>query len=88
LDRIYLTFVEAAILIFKHATLLRASKITPTAALTQVELAYREANVDLKVQQLLAASSQEQHSVQLFADFIMATDIGSFVPSYVEIISH
>jgi hypothetical protein len=73
--RAYLTFVEAIILLLKHATYFRLSNLSPESALTQAELHYQEANVDSKIQQHLAASSQE-HSVEIFAAFVMATDIG------------
>ncbi|KAH9047725.1 hypothetical protein EDB84DRAFT_1575169 [Lactarius hengduanensis] len=66
--------VLAVILIFKHATFLRISNPTPGSALTRAELDYRDANIDSSIQQYLTASSQE-HSVELFAAFIMATDI-------------
>jgi hypothetical protein len=79
--------VKAVILILKHATSLRLMKISPESALTQAELAYQEANIDLKIQQFLAASSQE-HSVQLFAGFIMVTDISLFILALGAIISH
>ncbi len=70
--------MEAVILILKHATFLRLSHLSPKSALTRAELNYREANVDLKIQQHLVASSQE-HSVEPFAAFIMAMDFGSFI---------
>ena len=76
--RVHLTFVEAVILILKHATLLRLSNLSPVSALTQAELDYQEANVDLKIQQHLTVSSQE-HSVELLMGFIMATEIGWFI---------
>jgi hypothetical protein len=79
--------VEAVILILKHATFLRLSNLSPKSALTHAELDYQEANIDLKIQQYLAASSQE-HSVELFAAFIMATDIGLFILSSVYMVSH
>jgi len=69
--------ILAVILILRHATVLRLSNSSSESALTNVELAYRETNIDLKIQQHLMASSQG-HSVELFAAFIMATDI---VPS-------
>jgi hypothetical protein len=63
----------------KNATLLHLSNsLSPSSALTHVELGYKEANIDLKIQQHLKASSQE-HSIELCAGFIMATDIGSFI---------
>ncbi|KAH9081436.1 hypothetical protein EDB83DRAFT_544428 [Lactarius deliciosus] len=70
----YLTFFEAVILIFKHATFLRLSNVTSKSALPRAELDYRDANIDSSIQKYLMASSQE-HSVELFAAFIMATDI-------------
>jgi len=79
--------VEAVILILKHATFLRLSDLTSESAITRAELDYREANIDLKIRQYLTASSQE-HSVEQFAGFIMATDIGSFILASVKIISH
>ena len=74
----YLTFVEAVILILKHATFLCLSNLSPESPLTHAELDYLEANIDLRIQQHLSTSSQEP-SFELFAGFIMATDIGSFI---------
>jgi hypothetical protein len=79
--------VEAVILILKHATSLRVSNISSEFALTQAELAYQKANIDLKIQQFLKTSSQE-HSIQLFSGFIMGIDIGLFILGSVTIISH
>ncbi|KAH9035848.1 hypothetical protein EDB84DRAFT_1207001 [Lactarius hengduanensis] len=79
--RVYLTFLEAVILIFKHATFLRLSNLMSKSALTRAELDYGDANTDLNIRQYLLASSQE-HSVELFSTFIMATDIGSFILSH------
>ena len=73
--RVFLTFVKAVVLILRHAAVLRLSNSSSLSALTNVELAYREANIDSKIQQHLMASSEE-HSVELSAAFIMATDIG------------
>ena len=83
----YLISLEAVILILKHATFLRRLDLSSGSALTRAELDYREANIDLIIQQYLSASSQE-HSVELFAGFIMATDIGSFILASVKTISH
>ena len=69
--------MKVVILILKHATTLRLSN-TPKEALTQAELDYQEANIDLKIQEYLKAFTPED-SVQKFADFIMATDIGLFI---------
>ncbi len=79
--------MEAVILILKHATFLRLSDSTSESAITRAELDYREANIDLKIRQYLTASSQE-HSVEQFAGFIMATDIGLFILASVKLISH
>jgi hypothetical protein len=79
--------MKAVILILKHATSLCLLINSSESALTQAELAYQEANIDLKIQQFLAASSQE-HSVQLFAGFIMVTDIGLFILASGTKISH
>ena len=78
-----LTFLVAVIIILRHAAFLHLSDLRPEAALTHVELAYREANIDWKIQQYLTASSQE-HSVKQFAAFIMATDIGEFILASVQ----
>ncbi len=74
----YSTFVEAVIVILKHATFLRLSSLSSESALTHAELGYREANMDLKIQQYLTPPSQEL-SLELFARFIMAPDFGSFI---------
>lgn len=84
--------MKAIILIFKHATLLRLSNFSSESALTQAELDYQKANIDLTIQQQLQhlkASSQE-HSVELFVHFIMATDLasGMFFLVSIKIISH
>ena len=73
--KVYLTFVEAVILILKHATLLQLSE-SYESALTHAELSYQMANVDLNVHQVLASS---ENSVKKFVEFIMTTDIGTFV---------
>ncbi|KAH9011200.1 hypothetical protein EDB85DRAFT_2160237 [Lactarius pseudohatsudake] len=48
--------------------------MSPQSALTHAEVDYREANIDSRIQRYLTASSHE-HSDELFADFIMATDM-------------
>ena len=77
--RVYLTFVKAATLILKHATL---SQITSSnrlqVALTNVELDYQKANIDESIQQYLTICAPEL-SVDQFAGFIMVTDIGLFM---------
>ncbi|KAH9083862.1 hypothetical protein EDB83DRAFT_2331712, partial [Lactarius deliciosus] len=72
--RVHLTIVEAVIIILKHATSLRLFNLSGKSALTHAELDYREANIDTKIRQHLAASSSQEHAVELFASFIMATD--------------
>ena len=76
--------MKAVILILKHATLLRLSNLSAESALTLAELDYQEANVDLTVQQHLAVPSQE-HSVDILVAFIMATDIGLSILSFVQV---
>jgi hypothetical protein len=77
-----LTFVEAVILILKHASFLWLSNGSESA-LTLAEADYQKANIDLKIQEYLQASSPE-HSVEEFAfKFIMATDIGMFIVTFV-----
>ena len=78
---------EAVILILKHATALRLSNLPPELALAHAEKDYQKANIDLKIQEHLKATS-EKPSVKHFADFIMATDIGLFILASVMIISH
>jgi hypothetical protein len=72
--RVWLTFVQAVILILKHATFLWLSN-NPDVALTQAELDYQESNIDLKIQEYLKAFSSED--VSQFADFIKVTEIVS-----------
>jgi hypothetical protein len=79
-------FVEAVILILKHATSLLPNS-SPGSALTCAELGYQEANVDLKILQYLAESSQE-FTIEQLASFIMATGIGWFIPTSIKTISH
>ena len=83
----HLTIVEAVILILKHATFLRLQEYDEIKSLTQAELNYQQANIDLKIQQYLMTSSQKQ-SVKLLTEFIMAIDIGLFILASVKIISH
>jgi len=84
---VYLNFLEAVILILKHATFLRLSNVSSESALTRADLEYREANIDLKIKQQIMASSQE-NSMMLFAGFIMATDIGLSILASIKSISH
>ena len=70
----YLTFEQALVLIFKHATVLRLSN-SQELALTNAELDYQKANIDVAIQKHLLAYAPE-HSIEQFASFIMGTDIG------------
>ncbi|KAH9043026.1 hypothetical protein EDB84DRAFT_1472533 [Lactarius hengduanensis] len=80
--------ILAVILILKRTTFLcRLLDMSPERALTHAELDYRDANIDLNIQQYLASS--QYHSIELFATFIMATDdIGSLILPSVCIIPH
>ena len=82
----YLTIVEAVILNLKHATILRLSNRSKDA-LALAGLDYQKANMDFKIQEHLKAFTPE-NSVEKFADFIMATNIGLFLHSSITIISH
>ncbi|KAN0131251.1 hypothetical protein V8E53_010955 [Lactarius tabidus] len=65
--------IIVVILILKHATTLQLSK-KPAQALSLAEQDYKEANIDLKIQEHLKAFAPED-SVEKFADFIMAINI-------------
>ena len=82
----YLTFVQALLLIFKHVMFLRRSNTTKSA-LNIAGMDYQKANIDLKIQDYLKASSP-QHFIEEFASFIMATDIGMFIVAFIILISH
>ena len=82
----YLTFLKAVVLILKHATLLRVSNLRKSA-LTCAERDYQNANIDMAIQQHLGASAPE-HSLEQFTSFIMSTDIGWFILSFVNHISY
>jgi hypothetical protein len=79
--------VTAVIVIFKCATILQLSNLTPESALTQAELYFQEANMDLKIEQHLTASSQVE-SIEKFGGFIMNSDLGLFVLAFIMIVSH
>ena len=82
----YLTIVEAVILILKHATILRlASRSKDALALAGLD--YQKANIEFKIQEHLKVFTPE-NSVEKFADFIMATNIGLFLHLSITIISH
>ena len=76
--------MEAIIIIFKHATLLKVSSSSAESALTQAEMDFCTSKIDLKIQEYLVACSHVT-SVEKFADFIMATDIGLFILSLVRL---
>ena len=78
--KLYLNIIKAVILILKHATTLRLSN-EPKKALALVEKDYKKANIDFKIQEYLKEFTSED-SVEKFADFIMATNIGLFKCTY------
>ena len=69
--------MEAVIFIFKHATTLLLTK-GDKEALTKAGIDYQEANIDQKIQEYLMGFTPED-SIEKFADFIMATNIGLFI---------
>ena len=78
--------MEAVILILKHATTLWPfNKSKKALALAGKE--YKKAKIDFKIQEYLKAFTSED-SVEKFADFIMATNIGLFICIYLPTISH
>ena len=77
-----LTFLEAVIIILKHATFLRLSNLSSKSALIKADRQYHEANMDLKIQEYLATTCQEQFVTQSVS-FIMATNMGLFILTYV-----
>ena len=85
--RVHLILDKAVILILKHATFLRFSKL-PKLALTYAELDYQKANIDVAIQQHLGEYSSD-HSVEQFVGFVMGTDIGLFsLPFFTPISYH
>ena len=70
----------------KHATTLQASN-GPKKALDLAGKDYKKANIDFKIQEYLKKFTSED-SVEKFADFIMATNIGLFICIYLPTISH
>ena len=64
----------------KHATTLRPSN-EPEKALALAVKDYKKANIDFKIQEYLKAFTSED-SIEKFADFIMATNIGLFICTY------
>ena len=88
--RVYLTFVEAVILVLKYATFIRlsnsCSNFIGKQSLAHAYVHYEEANIDPKIQEFLKTS--EEQSEMHFVDFIMATEIGLFIFTSVKLISH
>ena len=80
-----MTLLEAVILILKYATFLLLSSPSKESALTCVDQHYREANIDLKIQEYLKTS---QHHIPEYVDFIMATKIGLFILTSIKCIFH
>ena len=72
-----MTFLEAVIILLKHATFLRLSNLSSELALRNADLHYQEANIDLKIQEYLTTCQVQ--SVTQFVSFIMATNIGLFI---------
>ena len=54
------------------------SELSPESALVQADTDYQAANIHQTIQQYLTAPSQE-HSIEGYVGFIMATDIGFFI---------
>lgn len=69
--------MTAVLLILKHATFLLPSSLSSKSAFTHADRRYQETNIDLRIQEHLATSSQEL-SVEQLASFVMATDFGWF----------
>ena len=76
--------MQAILLILKHAIFLQFSNTTESA-LNLAGLDYQKADIDLKVQDYLMTYSTK-HSIEEFASFIMATDIGMLIGAFVIII--
>ena len=74
--------MTVVILILKHATTLQLSNISEKA-LTLAELDYKEANIGSRIQEYLKAFNSG-NSVENFADFIIATNIGLFICIYLQ----
>jgi hypothetical protein len=79
-------FLKAVLIILKHATFLRLSN-NRKSALSQANLDYKKANIDLAIQQHLLVYSPKD-SVEQCVGFIMATDIGRLVLLSFAITSH
>lgn len=85
--RVHLTFVEAVLIILKHATFLRCSK-SSDLALIQAEVDYQKANIDSNIQEYLNTSSLE-FSIEKFTAFVMATNISLYIFTSVKrLVSH
>ena len=84
--KFYLTFLQAVLVILKHTMFLRHSN-NAESALNLAGSAYQQADIGLKTQSFLNASSPE-HSVEEVASFIMTTEIGMFIVEFIILISH
>ena len=69
--------MKAVTLILKHASFLWTS-MSSKSALTNAELNYQKANIDVTIQEHLTACAGKQ-SVEQFVGFIMSTDISLFI---------
>jgi hypothetical protein len=83
----YLTFGVAVIIILKHATFLLLSNLSSKSALTQAETDYQAGNIGSEIQQFLTASPQSP-SIEQFASFIKANDIGMYILTPIHTISY
>ena len=77
-----LTILEAVVIILKHATFLHLSNLSSNSALIKADLQYQEANIDLKMEEYLATTCPEP-SVTQSVSFIMSTNMGLFIITYV-----
>jgi hypothetical protein len=67
-------FAAAIIIILKHATTLRLSRLSVNSALAQAELDYQKLDIGLKIAHHFTAPPQE-YSVQNFVDFVMGVSV-------------
>ena len=79
--------MKAVIFIAKHASFLHVYITSEEWALTYAEIDFKASKINQKIQEYLVASSHE-HSVEKFADFIMATEIGLSIYASVKIITY
>ena len=83
--------MKAVIFIAKHASSLYfpfgSAESKAKLALIHADMDFGASKIGLKIQEHLAAASHG-YSVDQFAHFIMATDIGLFILTFVKIISY